>query len=319
MSWVLGLDGGGSKTALAFANQAGEVAGPFVAPGINPFDQPAWERGLTAILQAHPAPGPLSAATLGLPGYGESPEVSARQLALSRMLVETPYVMNDVEAAFVGAFTGRPGVLLLAGTGSMAWGSDGQRQVRTGGWGEGFGDEGSAYWIGREALSRAAQALDGRRPDPAFADGLLRPLFGHLPDQAALLGWYHSLPHVRSGVAALARTVDTLADDGQATALALLDGAARQLARHVTGARFRLQDDHLPWSHAGSVLSSRTVIRRLETLLGPPLPPVLPPLGGALFHAAEQAGFAPDPAGQARVRQTLLTPPSPSRPDHPIT
>lgn len=313
MTWVLGLDGGGSKTTLAYANREGDVVGPFYAPGINPFDQPGWEAGLRAFLHAHPAPGTLSAATLGLPGYGESPEVSARQLALSRELILAPLsVMNDVEAAFVGAFAGGPGVLLLAGTGSMAWGkrawdSDGHRQVRAGGWGEGFGDEGSAYWIGREALSLASQALDGRHPDREFAAGLLRPLFGQVPEQAALLGWYHGLPHVRSGVAALARTVDALADGGQSTALAILDGAARQLARHVQAVRTLLQSQHLPWSHAGSVLNSRTVLARLETLLGMvPLPPVLPPLGGALLHAAQTAGLDPDPDWQAVVRSALL-------------
>ena len=309
MTWVLGLDGGGSKTALAFANREGEVVGAFYAPGINPFDQPGWEAGLRAFLNAHPAPGPLLAATLGLPGYGEAPEVSDRQRHLSRELIPAPLsVMNDVEAAFVGAFAGGPGVLLLAGTGSMAWGSDGHRQVRTGGWGEGFGDEGSAYWIGKEALSLAAQALDGRHPDREFAAGLLTPLFGQVPGQAALLSWYYSLPHVRSGVAALARTVDALADQGQPTALAILNGAAHLLARHVTAARTLLNTEHLPWSHAGSVLNSRAVLARLESLLElAPLLPVLPPLGGALLHAAQQAGFSPGPDWQRRVRAALLT------------
>ena len=313
MTWVLGLDGGGSKTALAYANRGGEVIGPYHAPGINPFDQPGWKAGLTAFLHAHPAPGTLSAATLGLPGYGESPEVSARQRGLSRELVLAPLnVMNDVEAAFVGAFAGGPGVLLLAGTGSMAWGSDGHRQVRAGGWGEGFGDEGSAYWIGKEALSLASQALDGRHPDQGFAAGLLTPLFGQLPvgelpGQAALLDWYYGLPHVRSGVAALARRVDELADQGQGTALGLLDRAARQLALHVQAARAQLGGDHLPWSHAGSVVNSHTVLARLEPLLGQaPLPPVLPPLGGALLHAAQQAGFNAGPDWQRTVRLALL-------------
>ncbi len=309
MTWVLGLDGGGSKTALAYANREGEVVGPFFAPGINPFDQPQWEAGLTAFLHAHPGPGPLSAVTFGLPGHGESPEVSGRQKSLSRELILAPLsVINDVEAAFVGAFAGGPGVLLLAGTGSMAWGSDGQRPVRAGGWGEGFGDEGSAYWIGKEALSLASQALDGRHPDRAFAAALLWPLLGQVPEQAALLGWYYGLPHVRSGVAALARTVDALADQGQPTALAILNAAAQLLSRHVTAAHALLHTDDLPWSHAGSVLNSKTVLARLEILLGQaPLPPVLPPLGGALLSSAQLAGFDAGPAWQRRVRTALLT------------
>lgn len=310
MSWVLGLDGGGSKTALAYANRAGEVVGPFYAPGINPFDQPEWEAGLSALLRAHPEPGPLSCAALGLPGYGESPTISERQLDVSTELLACPLsVLNDVEAAFVGAFAGGPGVLLLAGTGSMAWAGNGVRQVRAGGWGDGFGDEGSAYWIGRQALSLASQALDGRHPDAGFANGLLTPLFGQVPNQAQLLDWYFGLKHVRSGVAALARTVDALAAQGQSTALTLLRAAADQLARHVQAARRLLGDPALAWSYAGSVLNSQVILQSLQAALGSaPRPPCLPPLGGALFHAARQAGFNTDYDWQRSLTTALFRP-----------
>ncbi|CAM3599371.1 N-acetylglucosamine kinase [Deinococcus frigens] len=217
--WVLGLDGGGSKTALAYVSGAGEVVGPFYAPGINPFDRPEWEAVLRAFLTGHPAPGPLARAALGLPGYGESPAFSARQTAVCTELLPTcPHsVMNDVEAAFTGAFTGGPGVLLLAGTGSMAWADDGANQLRVGGWGEGFGDEGSAYWTGRRALGLASQALDGRHADADFAQALLTPVLGGPPTQPDLLMWYYGQAHVRSAVATLARSVDDLAGDGQPT------------------------------------------------------------------------------------------------------
>jgi len=304
-AWVLGLDGGGSKTALAYADASGRIAGPYLAPGINPFDQPDWAAGLTRLLRAHPAPGPLAHATLGLPGYGESPEVSSQQERLCRELLDSPVsVMNDVEAAFVGAFASEPGVLLLAGTGSMVWASSGGQQVRTGGWGEGFGDEGSAYWLGRQALSLASQALDGRHPDAAFAESLLKPLLATV-DQPHLLDWYYRLTHVRSQVAALAERVDALAASGQPTACWLLQQGAAQLAVHVRAARTRLDRPDLPWSHAGSVLNSETVRSVLREQLGPPAAPKLPPLGGPLLHAARQAGFQTDGGWQANLAQGL--------------
>ncbi|WP_420594102.1 N-acetylglucosamine kinase [Deinococcus sp.] len=312
-SWVLGLDGGGSKTALAYISDSGMVVGPFTAPGINPFDRPDWEDVYRAFLTAHPAPGPLAYAALGLPGYDESPEVSARQLALSAELLLCPQrVMNDVEAAFLGAFAGQPGVLLLAGTGSMAWADDGVRQVRVGGWGEGFGDDGSAYWIGRRALGLASQALDGRWPDADFAPQLLTPLLGESPNPANLLTWFYAQTHMRSAVASLARTVDTLAEAGQPTARSILNEAAELLSQHVQAAREQLSSDQrgesdLPWSYAGSVTGSRTVLEHLTALLGPPSLPALPPLGGALFHAARQAGFDTGAEWQRRVCAALLS------------
>lgn len=292
--WILGLDGGGTKTALAYANAAGEVVGPYTGPGINPFDQPRWAKLLAELLAAHPAPGPLAHASLGFPGYGESDAVSSEQQEVAHLLIQAPVsIMNDVEVAFRGAFPDTVGVLLLAGTGSMAWASDGERHVRAGGWGEGFGDEGSAYWIGREALSLCSQSLDGRWPDPSFATGLLEhmDLPTHGDDvQAALLEWYYHLSHQRSEVAALTRYVKQMALDGNSGALTLLGRAADQLTRHVHSARRQLGQPDLPWSYAGGVL--RTDLMRgliAERLGSAPQAPVLSPIGGALWHAAKQA------------------------------
>ncbi|GHF38183.1 N-acetylglucosamine kinase [Deinococcus metalli] len=294
-TWILGLDGGGSKTALAYLGPGGQVSGPYTAPGINPFDRPGWAADLTAFLAAHPAPGPLAHATLGLPGYGESPAITAQQDEVCRSVLGVPHsTMNDVQAAFVGAFPDGVGALLLAGTGSMAWASDGARHVRAGGWGDGFGDEGSAYWIGRAALSLASQALDGRHPDAAFAQDLLCPLLGGKVTPERLLEWHHGLAHVRSGVATVARTVDQLAATGQATALALLQSAAHELARHVHAVRAQLDAPSLPWSYAGSVTASRPLRDALvRELACEPTAPALPPLGGALYHAATRAGHEP--------------------------
>lgn len=305
-TWVLGLDGGGSKTALAYLSRKGQLSGPFHAPGINPFDRPAWAEGLATLLATHPPPGPLVAATLGLPGYGESPAITQQQAEVCGRLISIPCTLvNDVHAAFLAAFPGGVGALLLSGTGSMAWASDGVRHVRAGGWGDGFGDEGSAFWIGRAALGLAAQALDGRHPDRAFPELLLSEILRGAVHPAALLEWHHTLPHVRSGVAALARTVDRLATDGQPTALGVIEAAAQELARHVHAVRSQLRRPELPWSYAGSVTGSPLLRATLARSLGKPTPPALPPLGGPLYHAAVCAGH--DPASALATLTSALS------------
>ena len=296
--WVMGLDGGGSKSALAYANQDGEVVGPFLGPGISPFDQPHWSEVLDALLTRHPAPGPLRHATLGLPGYGEDARITARQEEVIRLLVPIPAsVMNDVELAFYGAFEGGIGALLLSGTGSMVWASDGSRSVRAGGCGEGFGDEGSGYWIGREALSIATQTLDGRLNAQEFTRALLRqlgmPVSPPEDEQRALISWYYRQEHARSAVAALAGTVDALAQRGDMEAQALLERAADLLVRHVQAARVRLGRPGLPWSYAGGVMHSGLLRAAVTARLGvSPQPPALPPVWGALRHAALQASWS---------------------------
>ncbi len=103
--------------------------------------------------------GPVDAAVLGLPYFSEVPAISARQSAVAvAALGAGACVMNDVAVAFEGALGGDEGVLVLAGTGSMGWARGPAGVVRVGGWGDVFGDEGSAFWIGREALALVSRA-----------------------------------------------------------------------------------------------------------------------------------------------------------------
>jgi len=145
-------------------DRQGRVAPLWSRPGLNPFRAEGWQAALENHLARLRRAGSIKASVLGLPFHGEVAGVSAEQEKIARAtLGDAPNrVVNDVEAAFVGAFAGGPGALLLAGTGSMVWAEDGQQTLRVGGFGEAFGDEGSAYWLGREALSRASRECDGR-------------------------------------------------------------------------------------------------------------------------------------------------------------
>jgi len=310
---VLGLDGGGTKTLLAVADRQGNARLLGRGGGINPLNDPGWHDELAAALA--PAAPLLSAvrhAVLGLPAYGELAALSVTQeRAAADMLASRVLIENDVHVAFDGAFLGGAGVLILAGTGSMAWGGDGaEHYVRVGGWGDGFGDEGSAFWIGHAAISLTSRALDGRLAGDGFAAGILAAV-GLSPDHAheSLIGWYHGLPHRRARVAALARRVDELAEQGDAVAGALLADAAAHLAAHADAARRRLGlAEPLAWSYAGGVFASRTVMRLLVERQGrPPQPPLLPPVGGALWRAARAAGWRTDATWTGRLGASLYS------------
>jgi N-acetylglucosamine kinase len=212
-------------------------------------------------------------------------------------------VLNDVEVAYDGAFAGDDGVLVLAGTGSMAWAKthgEGLRgeSLRVGGWGEAFGDEGSAYWIGREALSLASQGLDGRRDIAAFAKAML-DVCGI--DAQGLIGWAYGQKNGRAAFAALAEHVSRIADAGNTTAIDLLQAAARYLAEHADAARQKLGQPALGWSYAGSVFRSVIVLQETSRLLGQPQRPKLTPLGGSIWRAAGLAGWD----GDTRFIQSL--------------
>lgn len=294
---VLGLDSGGSKTRVVVADRQGRVLHLEVAAGLDPTANPQWSAQLHALMQI-PGKWPLASAVLGLPLHGELAECSIAQRDAAQQALPCPVVVeNDVRIAFDGAFAGQgAGVLILAGTGSMAWASrnePGAEQVRVGGWGDVFGDEGSAYWIGCQALILASRSLDGRDAYPA----LTRALLDHLGLAAEqLAGWVYGLANRRAGIAALAEIVSAWAMAGDPAAIRVLDEAAAHLAEHITAAWCRLGlSGPATWSYAGGVFANPQMIDGISRRIGrAACTPRLPPIGGALWRAAHLAGWNPD-------------------------
>ena len=299
---VLGLDGGGSKTMALVVNRSGDVLAHTNDTGLDPTAGPDWEMRLRAIAGRI---GPVDAAVLGLPYHTEIAAVSARQTQLGTALFGPACsVVNDVAVAFEGALAGQDGVLILSGTGSMSWARGPAGVVRVGGWGDVFGDEGSAYWIGREALTLVSRHLDGRQSCADFALSILHQL-GVPPD--GLIAWTYGHINPRVQIAVIAETVSKLADRGNPQAGALLHRAANQLAElGRTAARLIGAKSPLIWSFAGGVTQDQTLCRALTDTMGcPPVPARLPPVGGAVLLAAQSAGWSTDDAFIARLAANL--------------
>ena len=284
---VLGLDGGGTKTEIAVADRSGRVVRYWVGPGLDPMAGVNWEARLAGMVEGW---GPVGAAVLGLPYFSEVPGISARQQAVARrVLGPGAVVRNDVDVAFEGALGGQPGVLILAGTGSMAWARGPRGAARAGGFGDAFGDEGSAYWIGRAALGLVSRHLDGRRRSVGFARGILGAL-GIAGDE--LIAWTYGRGAGRANIAGVALHVAALAAGGNAEARGILRRAARELAAlgRAAGQAAGLED--MRWSYAGGVLGNASLRAMVADALGAgPVAPLLSPVGGAVLVAAQAAGW----------------------------
>lgn len=293
--FVLGIDAGGTKTLLAVADRTGAVQFLTQGPTLDPTGSPIWTREIERLVDSVAVYMPhVRGAALGLPFFGEIQTISQAQRSMCAALFSMNHeVVNDVQVAFDGAFAGRGGVLLLAGTGSMAWAGDGSgADIRVGGWGDAFGDEGSAYWIGREALSEATRALDGRGSDVDFAYLLLD---GLRLAEADLIGWSYAELTRRSRIAGVAKLVSEIALVNE-TARSILERAGDRLYEH---AKAGFERSGLPesadWSYAGGVFTSEVVLGRLITRIGrAPTPPSLPPIGGALLRAARLSKWGTD-------------------------
>ena len=299
--WIGAVDGGGTKTAAALLSREGDLVTLPRAGGCNPQDNPAWEIELGNTVDALQSRGPeAEIVAMGMPGFGEVPALDLAVSAFVRArLGNTAVILNDVEMAFHGAFPDGKGLLLLAGTGSMAVFGSQAGILRAGGWGDVFGDEGSAYWIGRQGLSIASRELDGRLPATGFADRLCRAL-DLSPDREplALMNWASGQPHSRSAIASLARHIDDFAQAGDERARDLFERAAGFLAEHHRAAveKGGLAPDG-PWATAGSVFRSPLILQAVSARIGhPPVSAALPPLGGGLLLAARQANWPVDQA-----------------------
>jgi N-acetylglucosamine kinase-like BadF-type ATPase len=184
-----------------------------------------------AAAEAAGVPLPLDALWAGLAGAGSEEERRAMSEALSAAgLAAQVSVGTDVEAAFHSAFGSGPGVLLLAGTGSVSWarGPSGET-VRVGGWGERLGDEGSGYAIGLKALRAVVRAHDGRGATTRLTAGVLEAVGRDEAEQ--LVGWIASAE--KGDVAALVPVVVSAEAVGDPVAREILVDAAAALRLHL--------------------------------------------------------------------------------------
>jgi glucosamine kinase len=286
---VIGIDGGGSKTRVIVADeqgtQLGEVVGPAsaVRPGQAEHSAEviteAVRDALASCEMTHVVPKVLC---VGVAGAGRDPERQALWQALvGREIAEEVVVHPDFAIALDDAFGDGPGILLISGTGSAAFGRGPNGQIaRCGGWGPVFGDEGSGAWVGRRALSVVTASADGREPETALMGAVLTA--AQVNDPQELIAWAaQATPAI---LATLAPVVSSVADSGDLRANAIISLAVEELVLHVRALARQLFGDEraaTPVAFTGGMLTRGTTLRkRLEHRLKSAVP-------GAQLHAAE--------------------------------
>jgi N-acetylglucosamine kinase-like BadF-type ATPase len=230
---LIGADVGGTKTAVAVSEDdkiVGRADGPGAA--VRPGRALASAGTIVEVVRrALSAAGRLTGDTLvvGAAGAGRDPERDELRTALrNENLATSVVVTTDIEIALAAAFSDGPGIVVSAGTGSVAVGRDqaGKRH-RMGGYGWQMGDEGSGYAIGRAALGAVSRAIDGRSPKTALSEKVLGAT--RSSDFDALIRWAAGASPAE--VAALAPHVLAVAASGDPLAQGITDYAARELSQ----------------------------------------------------------------------------------------
>ena len=231
-SLVIGLDGGGTKTVclLARLEEGAEpsvlgrgVGGPcnIHAVGTERARASLGEAIGRAFAAAGLPPGPVAVAAIGSAGVDRPGDRGVMTELLRSVVAAGRYaVVNDGAIALRAAVPEGPGVLIIAGTGSIGYGRDAAgREHRSGGWGYLLDDVGSAYIVGLSGLSAVLRAHDGRDAPTALTDALLGAWGLAAPDE--LIGRVYRLPPPREEIAALGPLVAAAARAG--------DGAAARI------------------------------------------------------------------------------------------
>ena len=160
MPYYLGIDGGGTKTTCAVGDETQLLATAIAGPSniVRVGETQTRESLQQSVRQACAAAG-ISAAQVSRSCVGGSgaarPELASIVRGILAEILSSPIdVVGDMQIALEAAFDNGPGVIVIAGTGSIAFGRDRQgKTIRAGGWGFAIGDEGSAHWIGRSAVA----------------------------------------------------------------------------------------------------------------------------------------------------------------------
>ena len=289
---VVGIDAGGIKTRVIIASPSGDQIADSVGPGaaMAPGNADACAETIAAVVVAALESAALTDVVprvlyAGVAGTGRESEQIALQDALSRMeIADEVVVETDASIALADAFGDRSGVILISGTGSIAFGRGPAGMLaRCGGWGFTFGDEGSGAWIGRRALSVVAASHDGREPETTLTGAILTA--AQVNEVEQLIPW--ALAADREALAALAPSVLAMAMQDDVRANSIVDMAVEELVLHVRAlARKLFVDDRAAFDLAltGGLLHKGSLLRkRLERRLRAAVP-------GATVHVEEVDG-----------------------------
>lgn len=309
---VIGLDGGGTKTAAELCDGSGRVLATSVG-GPSNFQVIGVETAARTILDivetcCHSvgcSPDRLDSVVAGLTGAGRPgdqermrqgllAEATRRGRALRHARID-----SDARIALEGAMAGEPGVIVIAGTGSIVFGKDANGTVhRSGGWGRIIGDEGSGYAIGRELFRAVAASLDDRS-SKTMLPRLLKESFGLGSQETIITALYRE----NFDVASVAPVVTEAARKGDVVAREILSQAARDLVGVIAPVVAKIRGRSrrpVPVAFIGSVLTAKnSYSSRVRSLLPRTVPgarvrPALaPPVHGAVLLALDDLSLTP--------------------------
>jgi len=305
-SIFLGVDGGQSSTTALIGDETGRVVGSGSGGPCNHVGAAEGRQKFVCAIEEclgkacraaalDPVQVRFVSACLGFSGGPEDKQpILAEILRTERLLVTT-----DALVALVGATAGQPGIITIAGTGSIAFGRNAQgKTARAGGWGYVFDDEGGAFDLTRQALRAALREEEGWGP-PTVLHSLLLEACG-AKSANELLHRFYTTEFPRERIASFSKLVDQAARQGDGVAQGILRKAAHELAALAGAVRRQLfqRGEAARVAYIGGVFRSSLLRQDFRALVEMEPgnacgPPAHGPAAGALLEAYHAAGLSP--------------------------
>lgn len=301
MPFFLGIDGGGTKTRCILGDESSSL-GSGSSSGCNVLrvGERCAQNSLQAAIheacvQAGVSPRDIMRTCAGVAGGGRREIADILRRVLASITGGEIEIALDTEIAFEAVFGDGPGVIVISGTGSVAYGKNVLGETaRAGGWGHSISDEGSGHWIGVAAIREAMRARD-RGECPALLNGLMDALAAKSVDELVVMANENPQPDFAS----LFPRVLSAAEAGDRVAEAVLDRAGRELAglvETVIRRLFRSPEEACVFTHGGVLTSSARVKGAFAERLRAQFPLVsfvageISPAGAALERARRGFG-----------------------------
>lgn len=234
--YKIGIDGGGTKTSFKLYDEKDKYLKKIVKESCHPLQVSSknaiqiLKDGVHDLIKDLPADDEVLIG-LGLAGYGEDKKLRTKieKICEEALFPYDYYIFNDVRIALEGALAGEDGILVIAGTGSIALSKNENNYQRVGGWGYMLGDEGSAYWLAKEIFKHYTRQVDGREERSELVQ-LVKNKF-NLKEEYDLISYYsNNLKNDRMKVAAQAILLKDLIELEDPVAFRLLE----ELTTHLT-------------------------------------------------------------------------------------
>ena len=242
---VLGIDAGGTKTVCLLADERGAVVAEGRGRGANlhAAGELEVEKVLHEVMEDAIGDRDITPAAicLGIAGVDRDDEARTVRAIMRRIGHKSRVlVVNDALIALVAGAQDAPGIVIIAGTGSIAYGRNAAGEAaRAGGWGHMIGDEGSGYWIGREAMAAVMRAADGRGPSTRLSNDILAHFSVSDVSRLPRIVYEREVPRMR--IAALGPIVEGAVGEGDAVAMRILERAVDELVLGALSVATRLE------------------------------------------------------------------------------